>query len=654
MNMKYIIKTFLAFIFLVTATSVAQEGKIKKGNKEYNEYAFVDAQQAYLKVVENGFRSADILQKLGDSYYFTADYGNAVKWYKALYTDYASEISPDYLFRYAQSLKSAKSYELSDKIMDEFYQKNGNDNRAEFYDKERDYLKDIQATERFEIEIAKFNSSLSDFAPAYYLDNLVFASNGQKNKKGARTHDWNEQPFLDLYTVNLSATKKDKKIEPLSGKINTKFHESTAVFTKDGKTVYFTRNNYTKGNYKKDTNGTNRLKLYRGILNDKGNWEIEELPFNNNEYSVAHPALSVDERTLYFASDMPGGKGFSDLYKVKITTDGFSAPVSLGDAINTKERETFPFVSADNKLFFASDGHVGLGGLDVFVTEIDGDNSFGEVYNLGSPINSSVDDFTFIIDAATEFGYFASNRKGGKGDDDLYRLKRIAPLVTKCVQSLEGFVLNEKSKEPIANAKVQLLDNNNEILAESMSLNDGAFNFELECAKIYSVRSTKEEYSTKEKSFATSKDYNKINELSLLLEKGKDLTVSPIAVGSDLAEVLNLNPIYFDLDRYNIRKDAALELQKVIAVLREYPTMKIDVRSHTDSRGNDDYNKTLSERRAQATMEYIINIGGIKRSRITGRGFGETSLVNQCSNGVKCADYVHEENRRSEFIVVSN
>ena len=504
--MKYVFKILFAFFLIFGTITYAQGKKIEKGNKEYKQYAFVDAQQAYLKVVENGFRSADIFQKLGDSYYFIADYINAVKWYEALYNEYNDSIEPDYLYRYAQSLKSTKNYKISDKIMDEFYRANGSDNRAVFFNKERDYLNQIEQTERFDIEIANFNSTLSDFAPAFYMDKLVFASNGRDLNRGTRIHDWNEQPFLDLYTIDLNAEKGKNDVEQFSGKINTKFHESTAVFSKDGKTVYFTRNNYSKGSYKKDSKGTNRLKLYRGIMNDKGNWKVEELPFNNNEYSVAHPALSTDEKTLFFASDMPGGRGYSDLYKVEITADGFGTPVSLGNAINTKERETFPFVSADNKFYFASDGHVGFGGLDVFVTEMEGDKSFSEAYNLGKPINSSLDDFTFIIDSETEYGYFASNRNGGKGDDDIYRFKQLSPLVTTCDQILNGFILDAESKEPIGEAKVMLLDEDNKIISEMISQVNGSFSFELDCARPYSVRSSKELYSTEEKTFGSTNE----------------------------------------------------------------------------------------------------------------------------------------------------
>ena len=219
---------------------------------------------------------------------------------------------------------------------------------------------------------------------------------------------------------------------------------------------------------------------------------------------------------------------------------------------------------------------------------------------------------------------------------------------------MEGYVLDEETKEPIGDASVILLDDKNEIISEIKSKANGFYTFDLDCSKAYATRSTKKEYSTQEKSFASTKENTAKIDQTLFLEKGKDLTVSPIEIGSDLAKILNLNPINFDLDRFNIRSDAGIELQKVIAVLNEYPNMKIDVRSHTDSRGRDSYNKSLSDRRAQSTMEYIVSVCGINRIRISGNGYGETMLLNHCSNGVKCPDNIHEQNRRSEFIVIAN
>ncbi|MBC8757693.1 PD40 domain-containing protein [Kordia sp. YSTF-M3] len=652
--MRHTIKTIITFLVLGILAVNGQENTIKKGNKNFDSHAFIDAREAYLKVAEEGYQSVELFSRLGDSYYFTADYKNAAKWYGALFS-YSKQIDSEYLYRYAVSLKSTEKYVASDKIMAKFYETKGEDYRAKLFVNERNYLKEIELQSgRFKIDNAGFNSKLSDFAPAFNQNQLVFASNRQDRKPSKIIHDWNDQPFLDLYQVNIALTDPNKTIQKLPKSINTKYHESTAVYTKDGNTLYFTRNNYTNKSFKQDEAGTNRLKLYRATKKDAANWNVEELPFNNDEYSVAHPALSVDEKTLYFASDMPGGKGQSDLYKVAINGDTFGSPENLGEKINTESRETFPFVSDDNRLYFASDGHVGLGGLDVFVSDLDTTNNFGNVYNLGKPINSPQDDFTFIINEATGTGYFASNREGGKGDDDIYSLTRTEPILTKCTQTVEGVVLDENTSEPIPNAKVLLLDTGNNRLAEANAAADGTFNFDLECNKAYSIRASKEGYVTAEKSFATSNELGKENKQTLFMKKGNDLGKEMIIpVGGDLVKILGLNPIYFDLDKDYIRADAEIELRKVIAIMNLYPKMKIDVRSHTDSRADDDYNIDLSDRRAKSTIQYLVD-NGIAVSRLTGKGYGETRIINRCSNGTPCQEYEHQLNRRSEFIIIEN
>ena len=652
--MRHTIKTIIAFLVFGILAVNGQENIIKKGNKNYDSHAFIDAREAYLKVAEEGYQSVDLFSRLGDSYYFTADYKNAAKWYGALFS-YSKEIDSEYLYRYAVSLKSTEQYVASDKIMTKFYEVKGEDYRGKLFVNERNYLQEIELQSgRFKIENAGFNSKLSDFAPAFNQNQLVFASNRQERKPSKIVHDWNDQPFLDLYQVNIALANSNKTIQKLPKKINTKYHESTAVYTKDGNTFYFTRNNYTNKSFKKDETGTNRLKLYRATKKDSKDWNVEELPFNNDEYSVAHPALSVDEKTLYFASDMPGGKGQSDLYEVAINGDTFGTPKNLGEKINTESRETFPFISNDNKLYFASDGHVGLGGLDIFVSDINATNDFGNVYNLGKPINSPQDDFTFIINEDIGTGYFASNRKDGQGGDDIYSLTRTEPILTECLQTLEGVALDENTSEVIPNAKVLLLDSGNNRLAETNAAADGTFNFELNCNKAYSIRASKEGYITAEKSLATSNELGKVNMQTLFMKKGNDLGKEMVpTVGADLVKILGLNPIYFDVNKDYIRADAEIELRKVIAIMNLYPTMKVDVRSHTDSRADDDYNMNLSNRRAKTTIKYLVN-NGIAASRLTGKGYGETRIINRCSNGNPCQEYEHQLNRRSEFIIIEN
>ncbi len=646
--MKYILKlTCLIGLMLTFSVGTAQKKKLDKANEDFDNFAYVDARDAYLKVAEDGFMSEELLMRLGDSYYFTADYVNASKWYGSLY-EFTDTPRPDYMYRYAQSLKSSGQYKASDKIMEKFNQSSGADSRASLFVNERNYLNEIEAQSgRFELKPVSFNSKLSDFAPAFYTGRLVFASNRLNGKATAkRIHEWNDQPFLDIYQIP-SDDAGSESAKKLNSRINTKFHESTAVFTKNGQTMYFTRNNYTDKKYREDADGTNKLKLYRGVFTEDGEWEVTEVPFNSDEYSVAHPALSKDEKTLYFASDMPGGKGMSDLYKVSLDGDGYGTPVSLGDKINTEFRETFPFISEENKLYFASDGHPGLGGLDIFVTELNTEN--GEVFNIGKPVNSNKDDFTFIVNDTSGMGYFASNRDGGMGDDDIYAFKKVegVEIISSCSQMVTGVVIDKNTKAIIPNAKVLLMDPSNKVLDQVIAGDDGTFSFPLECSTAYCVRGSKINYGFDEKCFTTTAELELELDLSLQLE-----SLDAPKIGDDLNFILDLLPIYFDLDKDFIRPDAQIELQKVIAFMKRYPTVKIDVRSHTDSRNSHAYNADLSSRRNTNTIEYIVVRGGISRSRLTGRGYGETQLTNHCSDGVKCDEGLHQLNRRSEFIIV--
>ncbi len=647
--MKYILQiSCLIGLMLTISVGTAQEKKLKKANDNFENLAYVDAREGYLKLAEDGFMSEELLMRLGDSYYFTADYENAARWYGAL-NDFTNTPKPEYLYRYALALKSSGQYKASDKVMEQFNKASGADKRADLFVNERNYLSEIEAQSgRFELIPVQFNSKLSDFAPAYYAGSLVFASNRLNgNTKAKRIHEWNDQPFLDIYRLPLAGAENGVA-ETFNTSINTKYHESTAVFTKDGQTMYFTRNNYTDKKYKEDADGTNKLKMYRGVIGEDGDWEVTEMPFNSNEYSVAHPALSPDGNTLYFASDMPGGKGMSDLYKVAIQGDGFGTPMSLGDKINTEFRETFPFISEDNKLYFASDGHPGLGGLDVFVTELS-TGSAGEVFNMGRPVNSLKDDFTFIVNDDQGMGYFASNRDGGMGDDDIYSFRKVdgVEIISACKQMVSGVIIDKNTRAPIPNAKVVLMDPSNQVLGQLIAGADGSFSFPLECSKAYCVRGSKVNYGFDEECFTTTAELELELNLSLELESLDDPKI-----GDDLNDVLDLEIIYFDLDKDFIRADAQIELQKVIKYMKKYPRLKIDVRSHTDSRNTDAYNADLSTRRNINTIAYMVNKGGISRSRLTGRGYGEAQLTNHCSNGVRCSEDLHQLNRRSEFIIV--
>ena len=646
-------KLLIVFIGLLCISTVfSQDRKLKSAQEQYDKYEYINAQETYLKVVEKGYESADLYKNLGNSYYFNSQFEEASKWYQKLVTSYPSEVEAEYYFRYAQTLKSIERYDEADKYMMKFAEKSENDQRAQLFTEEPDYLKRIDfQSGRFDIENLAINSSLTDFGATFFGKNVVFSSSRDTLLFKKSIHQWNDEPFLDLYSAEYNPTNGElSEITKFNSKINTKFHESTPIFTKDGQTMYFTRNNYNGRKYGNDTKGTNKLKIYRSYKNSQGGWTTpQSLPFNSDEYSTAHPTLSIDEKILYFSSDMPGGEGQSDLYEIAINSGGtFGEPKNLGDEINTEGKETFPFVSAKNDLYFASDGHTGLGGLDVYVTRLNPQTDEEKlIVNIGKPVNSPDDDFAFIVDEDSKRGYFSSNRKEGKGKDDIYSFLQLEDLRSFCEITITGIVKDKDTQKLLPGTKVSVYDSSNNLLKSIVVGDDASYIFEeLKCSSEYFVRAEKEEYTTTEE-LVQSPGKTEVLDKPLILEK----KIKSANIGDDLGQILSLNIIYFNFDKSNIRPDAAVELAKVIEVMNKYPEMKIDVRSHTDSRANDNYNLSLSEKRAKSTIEYMIS-KGISRDRLTGRGYGESELVNTCSNGVPCSAKDHQLNRRSEFIIV--
>lgn len=644
MKLKIVVSILIVVLGL---ESYAQNNKIKKAEKEYDQLAYIDAIKIYENVAEKGYKSVDLFQKLGNSYYFNAQLPQANKWYAALFA-LNQTVDPEYYFRYSQTLKSVGDYDGADKMLNAFNKINSNDSRAKLYEANKDYYAVIKENSgRYVIETLDINSDLSDYGTSFLGDKIVFASTREQRGIAKRTQKWTNQAFSTLYTAKVNANGTLEKVQPFLSIVDSKFNEATPVFTKDGKTMYFTRNNYNEGKKGKDTQGTTLLKLYKATL-ENGKWtNVKELPFNSNDFSTAHPALSPDEKTLYFASNRPGTLGESDIYKVAIyNNDLFGIPENLGSTINTEGKETFPFVSAENELYFSSNGHPGLGGLDVFVAKINSNGSFGNVSNVGSPVNGSMDDFAFIIDTNTSKGYFSSNREGGKGYDDIYQFIETRKL--SCEQLMAGKVTDKKTNSLLAGAKVLLLDEQMNVIKELSTDDKGSFNYEkAECGKVYYVRVSKEDYLTTEEKVTIPTEKGK-TDLNIGLEKN----IEKITTGTDLAKVFAIEMIYFDLDKFNIRPDAALDISKVVEVMKQYPTMKVEVASHTDSRASKAYNFTLSQKRAQSTMDFMIK-SGIDKSRLIAKGYGESQLVNKCADGVACSEEEHQQNRRSQFIITA-
>ncbi len=643
----------IAFVATFALTTYAQNGKIQSVKDDYRDFAYIKTSEVLLEVANKGYKSVDLFQKLANSYYFNNDMENAAKWYGELMA-MNEVIDPEYYFRYALALKGIKNYSESDEWMKKFNELKPDDLRGKAFLSKVDYKSNIEELSRDDIELynLEINTELSDFGTTEYENGIVFAS----ARGGGRKYRWNEQPYLDLYFVEKTDSSYTKygEVKEIEGKINTKFHESSAVFSPNGKYVFFTRNNFFKMKYKEDDTGINRLQLYRATLSEDGTWdEIHKIHFNSKDYSVAHPALNVTGTRLYFASDMPGTYGQSDIFVVDVNDDGtLGEPENLGSSINTEGQESFPFMNTNGDLFYSSTGFPGLGGLDVFKSETldqivgSGSNRNFPIENVGEPVNSNADDFGYYENLVTKRAYFSSNREGGKGSDDIYTFE-----ITECEQLITGNVLDKNTSAPISNAIVILFDGEGTEIERKIAGTDGSFEFDAGCRMEYLVRGEKETYASDEQRFTTPTKKQEL-QLQLLLEKDEQ-EIEPC---DDLAKILDIPIIYFDFDKSNIRYDAEIELQKVLAVMNKYPTMVIDIRSHTDCRGLASYNEKLSDRRAQSTRQYLID-KGISEDRLTAKGYGESRLVNDCgcepTNESSCSQEEHQLNRRSEFIITS-
>ncbi|KAF2339645.1 OmpA family protein [Flavobacterium nitrogenifigens] len=634
----------LCLIILNIFCGYAQESKVKSGDKKYDGYAYIDAIKTYERLADKGYKSEDLFKKLGNSYYFNSEFEAASKWYGELF---ALNPAPEaeYYYRYAQSLKSAGQNDKATAILNEFSDKYKTDSRAKLYKENPNYLEQIKANSgRYKIEDAGINSKYSDYGSFVFKNKIYFASARDTGNFTQRKHKWTGEYFTNIYNADIdpttSATSKANKIKSL---LNSRFHESSIVFTKDGKTAYFSRNNFVNGKKGKDDNEITLVKIYKADVDNEKFSNIIALPFTSDNYSTAHPALSPDEKTLYFASDMPGTIGQSDIYKVSIKgNNSFGSPENLGTPINTEGKETFPYITSENEIYFASDGHPGLGGLDVFVGQMQSNGSINDIQNLGSDINSPKDDFAYTIDPFSKQGYFSSNKDGGQGSDDIYKFMETRAL--KCLQELNGIVTDSQSSAILPETELTLYENQ-KIIKSSVSNSKGEYTFSVECGKTYMVRAQKIEYETKEEMVTIGKVSGQTH-LPIALDK----SICKVTIGDDLGKCFGIKMIYFDLDKYNIRTEAAIDLEKILDVLNQHPTMKLDIRSHTDSRASNQYNLKLSDQRAKATLNWLIK-NGVAKNRLTARGYGETQLVNDCSDGVDCSEEQHQMNRRSEFII---
>ena len=505
-------------------------------------------------------------------------------------------------------------------------------------------------SQNYNIKNIDANTKYSDFGVTYYGENTAIYASSKKTKQ-SRNRKWylNSQPFLDLYKATVTNTGEFTGSELFSKDLNTKMHESNVTFTKDLKTVYFSRDNYNSKKYKTDDKGWVLIQLYKADIDAEGNWKnITKLPFNSDQFDTGHPSLNANDNKLYFTSNRPGSMGLTDIWAVDINKDGtYSEPYNLGPEVNTVKSEMFPHIDADNVLYYSSDGKKdGNGGLDIYAVKIENKLGIGKAKNLGFPLNTSKDDFSLVFQNGKKTGHFSSNRDGGKGDDDIYYFEElINPIAAECNQFVQGIVREKETGALLPGALVTLYDAKGSKVESTIADKFAVFNFKVNCDTSYKVTAVKEYYDMDEKTFASTNEANL--ELALNLDLGSSEFVY---VRGKL--MIKINPIYFDLDKSYIRPDAELELERVVRIMQKYPELKINLGSHTDSRARDAYNWSLSTRRARSSKNWIVR-QGIDPSRIKAEGFGETELVNKCSNGVNCSEDDHQLNRRTEFVIVN-
>ena len=626
-TLTLILVTLFSYSFVFS-----QNNSTKKADRLYDRLQFVKAAEEYLKLSDSELNSDYVITKLANCYYNLFETIEAEKWFKKIVNK-----NPDaeLIYKYSQMLKANGKYKESNLWMNKFSEMKPYDSRAVSFKNTPNYIdKIINKGKRFNIQNLKINSEYSDFGATIYKNKLYFVSS-RNEKATSRNYGWNDEPFLDIFSSTIN-DKGSHLPADLFDELNSKFHEGIVSFTPDGNTAYFTRESYYEDEYQKDSlNNTKYSQLYiYKATKLKDSWDtFESLEINDVNFSNKNPMVSPDGKHLYFSSNMPGGFGLYDLYKAEIKDDGSLGKVeNLGQNINTEGQEAFPFVTGENMLYFSSDGHLGLGGLDVFYSK-NVDDKWSNSKNVGIPVNSGADDFAFMI--KEENGYVSSNRTGGVGKDDIYALKKIRPL---CDLLLETVVLDSKTNNPIETALTSVSDGEGTINNSKTTNEKGLVEFMIECENEIKFVVSKEGYESKILDIKLLDIDPPL--LEVMLDPIEELIVE---------EKVELSPIYFEFDKFNITNEGAFELDKLVAIMQKYPEMKIRVEAHTDNRGPSSYNLKLSENRAKSTAQYVIS-KGVDENRISGVGKGENEPVIECSGS--CSNEDHRTNRRSEFIIL--
>ena len=631
-NLFYLLIFTYSFLSCVTT---------KNAIKDFNNAEYFNAANKFEKTLKSGDAKNNFL--LAESLRKSNRLWQAEKFYRdAIKNGINDEMAYYYL---VLSLKANNNYEQADSLIINYLKKGEDESVISLLRKEAIYinnLKNYPDTSYYRVKNLKaINTKFAEYSPSFSNEKLYFVSNRQSEKIYSGTGT----PFTDLYEIKSRGANVDiNSLKKLEDNINQeKVNEGSITFSEDGTYMIFAKGNDGK------SSGRNNVDLYWSRFR-RGGWTNPRLLNVNTSRSWdSTPFLSKDGKTLYFASNRSKGYGGTDIYKANVNRRGRWINIqNMGPEINTSGNELFPSVTEDGRLYFSSDSHEGFGGLDIFVASRRGGKI--TITNPGKPLNSRGDDFGVNPYNPTR-GFFTSNREGGAGDDDIYTFVNDDPNLKIVNYTLKGTTLTPKSDTKelnvLGNSTVKLLDREGQVIEETFTDSDGNFKFIVYSDEEYILIGEKENYFSTRGEFSTigkELDKSKLKEFITNVEYEKNLILDRIIVNKSIV----LDNIYYDLDKSDIREDAAVELDKLIVILRDNPNISIELSSHTDDRASVDYNQNLSQRRAESAVSYILS-KGIDDNRITARGYGESQLI---ILNAKTEDE-HQINRRTEFKVTS-
>jgi outer membrane protein OmpA-like peptidoglycan-associated protein len=718
MNTRKILFILLVGVF----TSKLSSAQISQADKAYDRAAYKQAIGYYEQGLQKDTANMVAWSKLADCYRRTGDSRNAERVYGKVINSNAGGANEHYF--YILSMLNNQRYAEAKSEISKFSGNHGGDPRIEMLQGCTKNLDEyLQKKGSYSVKNINQNVPASDICPVPFGDGIVFISDRGMLGMRKMTNSATDRPFYSPYYAKGTGSSFDAAT-PFETYQKNDYHSGPIAFSGDSKLMIVTRSNTADGKIAKDATGLVRLQLYSSAKGEK-TWGIEvALPFNSINYSCMHPSLSNDGSTLYFASDMPGGQGGIDIWKSTWDGSAWGTPVNAGNKVNSIGDDVFPYITSENVLYFSSNGWPGMGGLDIYMSEMSG-NTWSRAENLGGDINSSQDDFGFSYMPSSKTGYFSSNRNDQGLNDDIYFFEKL------CTNT-NITITDEESGKPVIGASVKIVENGVDI-GNVLTDESGVINRCLNPSRNYEFISKRDKYKDATTTLSSSqlaassgsasatvkmkripdsianvegRVFNADDKtgaagltVSLINKKsGETKTATTDAAGkyrfekldidcdyevrtkkTDCGEpieafntkgivgtknitmdipllckndVIEIDNIYYDYKKFDIRPDAALELDKIVVILNKYPNMRIELRSHTDSRGNDNFNLKLSDDRANSAALYIVS-KGIDSKRIVAKGYGEKELINKCKNGAKCDEKQHEENRRTEFKILS-